>query len=214
MRRFTDSLFFGVLALLAAVSWAIMSQTSALPAVEYGRIATMSVALGVVIATPALILAALLGLFRSLMNVTPIPFWTWMTIAFALAATLMWSGGWVTELHGVALGFQAGVWFTAITAVASFMAVVLSVTGAIPAPLTKAQRQERRSEAKAQAHAAKVQAKSAKAAEKSALKAARDRDKIQPTVSAPDGEETVEPVEPTRELPLDASGNEETETYN
>ncbi len=173
MRRFTDSLLFGMLALAAGLAWLIMAATGVLPATEYGHVATMSVALGVVIATPAMTFLAVVAFFRTTLSVPPKRFWTWLTATSALAAALMWGAGWLTELHDVNLGFQMGVWFSSIIALGGFIALILAVTGAIPVPLTKEERAARKAKEREQAQAVKEAAKQEKAAEKAAVKAER-----------------------------------------
>ncbi len=132
MRRFTDPLLFGVLFILCALAWWILDLRGAIPAVEDGSLAPMTVAVVVVIATPALLFVTTLAFVRALFNVKPRSFWAWMLGGTALAAVSISIANLVTVQQSLEVGFSTGVWLMAIAAFASLIALVLALTGAIP----------------------------------------------------------------------------------
>lgn len=132
MSRFTDPFLFGALFLLSASAWAIMGWQGAIPLTAEGAIAPMTVAVVIVIATPALLFVTVLAFIRALFKVAPKPFWGWMTGATALAAGSIAVANIITMQQSLELGFSTGVWFLAIASLASLIALILALTGAIP----------------------------------------------------------------------------------
>lgn len=131
MSRFTDPLLFFALTVISAIVWWILAAKQAIPATE-GALAPMTVAVAIVIATPALALVAVLALVRSLVNANPRPFWAWVTAAGTLGAVLSWVAGLVTAAQNVEVGFGTSVWLLGTVAVAGLIALILALTGAIP----------------------------------------------------------------------------------
>lgn len=132
MRRFTDPLLFAILFALTALTWLLFELTNQMPEVEPGLIAPMTVAVVVIIATPALLFSAILGLARALTNVRPRLFYAWVTGAFALAAGLLALASIITRAQELDFGIVAGIWFNGIISLSGLIALVLAVTGAIP----------------------------------------------------------------------------------
>lgn len=132
MRRFTDPLLFAILFALTALTWLLFELTNQMPEVEPGLIAPMTVAVVVIIATPALLFSAILGLVRALFNVRPRLFYAWVTGSFALAAGLLALASIITRAQELDFGIVAGIWFTGIISLSGLIALVLALTGAIP----------------------------------------------------------------------------------
>lgn len=134
MSRFTDPLLFGALFLLSAITWAILDWRDAIPPATEGGLAPMTVAVVIIIATPALLLVTVVALVRALVNARPRVVWSWMTGGSALAALVALAASAITSQQGLELGFSTTVWFLAITAFSSLVALILALTGAVPTP--------------------------------------------------------------------------------
>ena len=132
MSRFTDPLLFAVLFGLSALTWWIMDWRGVIPEAPDGALAPMTVAIAVVIATPALLFVTVVAFFRAILNVRPRAFWAWVTGASALAALLIWVANMITMAQSLEVGFSTGVWLMAIVSLASLVAFILALTGAIP----------------------------------------------------------------------------------
>lgn len=136
MSRFTDPLLFAVLFGLSALTWWIMDWRGVIPEAPDGALAPMTVAIAVVIATPALLFVTVVAFFRAILNVRPRAFWAWVTGASALAALLIWVANMITMAQSLEVGFSTGVWLMAIVSLASLVAFILALTGAIPTQST------------------------------------------------------------------------------
>ncbi|WP_043534209.1 hypothetical protein [Actinomyces polynesiensis] len=134
MRRFTDSILFLALFVLAALAWLILANTGGVPAADSGRIAPMTVGTVVVIACPALLLASLLGLARALSKTSPRRFYTWTTGAAVAGSVVAAVASVPADRQGVEVGFEWMSWFFGIMAFAFVIALVIALTGGIPGP--------------------------------------------------------------------------------
>lgn len=143
MRRFTDSILFLALFVLAALAWLILANTGGVPEAASGRIAPMTVGTVVVIACPALLLASLLGLARALSKTSPRRFYTWTTGAAVLGSTVAAVASVPADRQGVEVGFEWMSWFFGIMAFAFVIALVIALTGGIPGPSEDALAQAR-----------------------------------------------------------------------
>lgn len=163
MRKFTESLLFGVLFLFAAASWWIMDLTGWIPVLNPKELAPMTVGIVVIIATPALLVVTILAFVRALTGTNPKSFWAWVSAGSALVAGTLALGRVITKMEGLQLGFSNGVWFSAIFALLAFTGLILALTGAIPTPV-KLTPEEKKAAKKAQKRE-KVEAKKAAKAE-------------------------------------------------
>lgn len=143
MRRFTDSILFLALFVLAALAWLILANTGGVPEAASGRIAPMTVGTVVVIACPALLLAALLGLARALSKTSPRRFYTWTTGAAVAGSIVAAVASVPADRQGVEVGFSWMSWFFGIMAFAFVIALVIALTGGIPGPSDEAPAQAR-----------------------------------------------------------------------
>lgn len=134
MNRFTEPLLFGALFLICSITWAILDWRDAIPPATEGGLAPMTVAVVIIIATPALLLVTVVALVRALVNARPRVVWSWMTGGSALAAVVALAASTITSQQGLELGFSTTVWFLAITAFSSLVALILALTGAVPTP--------------------------------------------------------------------------------
>ncbi len=137
MRRFTDPLLFFVLTVVAVLTWLIMEWRDAIPEVPEGMMTPMTVAVAAVISVPALVFVTVMALVRSIFNINPKVFWAIMFGGTALASGTVALAGLITRAQGLELGFSTAAWLFAIAALASLIAVVLALTGAIPSPASK-----------------------------------------------------------------------------
>lgn len=149
MRRFTESLLFGVLFLLLALSWWLMAVTGNMPRVNPRELAPMTVAVVVILATPAFLVVTILAFFRALTRFDPRSFWAWAVAGFGLSAAFAALARFITEAQQIQIGFSNIVWFTAILALASLIGLVLGITHAIPSQEEiEAQKRDRQAEKK------------------------------------------------------------------
>lgn len=148
MRRFTDPLLFFVLTVVAVLAWLIMEWRDAIPAVPEGMMTPMTVAVAVVISVPALVFVTVMALVRSIFNINPKVFWAIMFGGTALAAGTVALAGLITHAQGLELGFSTAAWLFAIASLASLMAVVLALTGAIPTQTSKQKDSEKPKDSK------------------------------------------------------------------
>lgn len=134
MKRFTDPLLFAVLTIVAVLAWLIMEWQDAIPPVPEGMMTPMTVAVAVVISVPALIFVTVMALIRAIFNINPKSFWGIMFGGTLLASGTVALAAIITRAQGLELGFSTAAWLFAIAALASLVAVVLALTGAIPGP--------------------------------------------------------------------------------
>ena len=172
MRKFTESLLFGVLFLFAVASWWIMDLTGQIPALNPKELAPMTVGIVVIIATPALLVLTILAFVRALTGTNPKPFWAWVTTSAALVAGALTLGRIITQIEGLQLGFSNGVWFSAVFALLGLTGFILALTGAIPTPI-KLSPEEKKAAKKAQKREKAEAKKAAKAEEKEQAKVER-----------------------------------------
>ncbi len=149
MRRFTDPILFFFLFLLSAVTWAIMAWRDAIPATGGRELAPMTVAVVIVIACPALAFLTVLALVRALFRIQPRGYWSVVMMAALTGAAVLMVTILITRAQAIQLGFESTMWFLGVVALGSFIAFLLSIIGAIPAPLTKEERQQAKEQKKA-----------------------------------------------------------------
>lgn len=109
-----------------------MELTGHMPPASPKEIAPMTVAVVVILATPALLVMAILALLRALANVSPGRFWWWVLLGSALTGGALLLAKFITDLQGIQLGFGFGVWFAAIIALAALVGWILGLTRAVP----------------------------------------------------------------------------------
>lgn len=142
MRRFTDSVLFLALFVLASLAWLILANTAGVPDAAPGRIAPMTVGAVVVIACPALLVATLLGLVRALTGTSPRRFYSWGAGTAVISSVVVALASVPAERQGVEVGFEWMAWYFGILALAFVIALVIALTGGIPAPKVKGAPQE------------------------------------------------------------------------
>lgn len=182
MRKFTDSLLFGIMFILAAFGWWMMSLSGHIPALNPKELAPMTVGIVVIIAAPALLVATLLAFFRAVSNTNPKKFWGWGTFGTALTTGALAVSLWITDMQQLQLGFRTGVWFAAIFALVALIGLVLALTDAIPVPvkLTAEEKKAAKKQAARERKAEKRdQAKEDRAAKRQAEKAAKAQAKAE-----------------------------------
>ncbi len=134
MRRFTDSVLFIALFALDVLAWLILTATGGIDTADPTRIAPMTVGTIVVIACPALLLAAALGLIRALAKTEPRRFYLWSIGEAIVAAVCVALANIVTLSQGLQVGFGWMAWFFGILALAFVIAFVIALTGGISGP--------------------------------------------------------------------------------
>lgn len=206
MRRFTDPILFFCLFLLSAITWAIMAWRDAIPAGDGRVLAPMTVAVVILIACPAFAFLTVLGLVRSMFYLPPRGYWSVVMLAAVTGAVVLLVTILITRHQNIELGFQSTMWFLAVVGLGSFVALLLSLIGAIPTPLPKEERKVAKFEARELARQEAADQKAAAKAEKAAQKEAKRAEKRASTdtvvldpvddvavaqVATPDGETTV-----------------------
>lgn len=133
MHRFTDPILFLALFVLDALAWWILEATSGIAATQEG-LTPMTVAVAVVIAAPALLFAFVAGLARALADLEPRRFYAWASGAAIVATLIFGLASPLTQSQGIEVGFAYDVWFMGLLALAFVIALVVAITGGIPAP--------------------------------------------------------------------------------
>ncbi|MDN6795693.1 MAG: hypothetical protein L0L69_11700, partial [Propionibacterium sp.] len=134
MKRFTDSILFLALFVLAALAWLVLANTGGVPDAAPGRIAPMTVGAVVVIACPALVVAAVLGLIRALVHTPPRRFYSWAAGAAVVSSAFVALASVPAQRQGVEVGFEWMAWYFGIQALSFVIALVIALTGGIPGP--------------------------------------------------------------------------------
>ena len=134
MRRFTDPVLLFALFVIDVVAWAILSLTSGIPVTDPGKIAPMAVGTVVVIAAPALLIAALMALWRSISNHPPRSFHLSAMCASIVGSAVTAAAGQVTKSQDIQVGFTFMAWLFGIMAFAFLVAWIIALTGGIPTP--------------------------------------------------------------------------------
>lgn len=134
MRRFTDPVLLFALFVIDVVAWAILSLTSGIPVTDPGKIAPMAVGTVVVIAAPALLIAALIALWRSIANHPPRRFHLSAMCASIVGSAVTAAAGQVTKAQDIQVGFTFMAWLFGIMAFAFLVAWIIALTGGIPTP--------------------------------------------------------------------------------
>lgn len=137
MRRFTDPLFSVILFILSALIWWIMSITGNMPVVPSGQLAPMTFGVVVVIATPAFLLLAGVGVVRALLNVRPRVFWAWVAATMGCSTVVLYLANTISRQYTLQIGFNTAAWYSAIIALCALLYFVMALTGAIPTKETE-----------------------------------------------------------------------------
>lgn len=134
MRRFTDPVLFAALLVLDVIAWAVVAATSSATTTDPSELAPMTVASVVVIAAPALAVVLLLSLARALVNSAPRSFYSWALLTSVVSALVSGGASALTSTQGIQVGLGWMTWFFSVESLAYVVALVLALTGAIPAP--------------------------------------------------------------------------------
>lgn len=131
MRRFVDSILFAALFVLDSLTLLVLSLIGGIETGDPGRLAPMTVGTVIIIACPALLLVAALGVARALVRTAPVGFYGWAVGGTIGGAVTTAVAGAIAQPRGVEVGFSWMAWFFGIQALAFIIALIIAATGGI-----------------------------------------------------------------------------------
>lgn len=140
LRRWTDSIIFLALLGIDLASWALVSLIGGLDTSAPGRFASISLSSFIVVSAPVLATLVVLGIAPSLTWASPRLFYTWSAAAFLVGAVCSELFGALGRSQGMDVGLRWMACFCIVGAVASALALVVALVGAIPASREESQR--------------------------------------------------------------------------